>query len=184
MTLHLHYAGGDKPSLSALLLVVPRIAVAWYNVGLKLGAKDFTLNIIEQDHKGDQEKCCRVMLQKWLNARQDCGDCPRTWDALLPVVQNVVGCQASAFIKKEILNWKVEEGEPMEQGPVESECVCLYMLCAVTDQGQPAVCDIVCSMLFAASQLLAAAREMEDSCSMCLVCLYSSLSSHVYCMCV
>ena len=26
-------------------------------------------------------------------------------------------------------------------------CVCLFMLCAVMEQGQPAVCDFVCSML-------------------------------------
>ena len=107
-----------------------RIAVSWYAMGLKLGAKDFTLNLTEQSHSGDPLKCCREMLQNWLNGKQDCGDCLRTWDALLAVVQSVVGSEASAFIKREILKWE-EEGDPMEQGPAESEWS-VHSCCVVT----------------------------------------------------
>ena len=66
------------------------------------------------------------MLQNWLKGEQDCGNCPRTWDALLTIIQNVVGSQASAVIK-EILNWDEEEGEATGQRPAESECVCSFI---------------------------------------------------------
>ena len=112
------YVGGDKPSLNALLPVVPRIAMPWYALGLKLGAKVYTLDSIQQNHKDDLVKCCHEMLLNWLIGKRDCGDLPRTWDCLLQVVESVVGSEASAFIKSKILNW---EEQHMEQRPAESE---------------------------------------------------------------
>lgn len=108
-------------------------------MGLMLGAEDFTLEVTWQSHKGNPVDCCREMLENWLKGKQNCGTCSRTWDAFLPVVESVVGSDASAFIKKNILNW--EEEEPVEHRPAESE-FCSYMLCVVMDLGQLAVCDI------------------------------------------
>ena len=90
-------------------------------MGLKLGAKDFTLNVTERNHKGDSQTCCTEMLQNWLNGKQDCGELSRRWDCLLQVVKSVAGSEASAFMKREILNWEEGEGEPMEQGTAKSE---------------------------------------------------------------
>ena len=87
---------------------------------MSLGAKDHTLKLIEQNHKGDQEKCCTEMLQNWLNGKQDCGDCPRTWDAFLPKVQSAVGTEAIEFIRREILKWD-EDVQLMEEGTTESK---------------------------------------------------------------
>ena len=88
---------------------------------MELGAKDFTLNIIEQNHKGDSEKCCKEMLHNWLNGKTDCGNCSRTWDGLLPVVETVVGSETSFFIRKKVLNWEEEGLEPMENEITESK---------------------------------------------------------------
>lgn len=104
-----------------------RIAVSWYDLGLRLGAKYFTLNLVIQRHNGDPERCCSEMLQNWLNGKPDCGDCSRTWDDLLPMVQMVVGSEASSFIRMNVLNWE-EVGEAMEQETAESKYNWLYVL--------------------------------------------------------
>ena len=88
----------------------------WYALGLELGAKEYALDLILQNHKYDHGKCCREMLLNWLLGKQDSGDCPRTWNDLLRVVESVVGSKASTFIKREILNW---EEERMEVWPAE-----------------------------------------------------------------
>ena len=118
-----HYCsvGCEKPTLNALYPVLPRIAGSWYGLGMKLGAEHFTLNIIAQNHKGDLEKCCKEMLQNWLNGKPDCGNCSRTWDGLLPVVETVVGSEISCFIREKVLNWEEEGVVPMEQGITESK---------------------------------------------------------------
>ena len=110
-----------KPSLNTLQRVIPQLATEWNALGLELGAKGFTLVNIRVSNKDDPVKCCTDMLQNWLNGKQDCGNCPRTWNNFLPVVERVVGSEASTFIRKNILKWE-EEREPMEQGTAESKC--------------------------------------------------------------
>lgn len=117
--------GASKPSLTTLQLVIPRLANRWLPLGLQLGAKAFTLDNIKQSYRNDPEECCREMLKNWLNGKQDCGDCPRTWKAFLLVVERAVGTETSAFIKQNILTWEVE-GELIYQGPVESKCSWLF----------------------------------------------------------
>ena len=117
--------GVSKPSLNALQLAIPQLANRWYPLGLGLGAKTFTLDNIRQSHRNDPEECCREMLKNWLNGKQDCGDCSRTWKAFLPVVERVVGAETSAFIKQNILHWEVE-WEPIYQGSAESKCGWLF----------------------------------------------------------
>ena len=88
---------------------------------MKLGAKYFALDNIEKNHNGDLEKCCKEMLQNWLNGKPNCGNCSRTWDGLLPVVEKVVGSEISLFIKETVLNWEDEVVESMEQGTTEGK---------------------------------------------------------------
>ena len=90
--------------------------MSWYALGLKLGAKEYTLDSIQESHDDDHEKCCREMLLNWLLGKQDSGDCPKTWDDFLHKVESVVGSEASTFIRSNILNRK--KGQ-LEQRPAE-----------------------------------------------------------------
>lgn len=117
------FLGNSKPSLNALQLAVPRLANQWRELGLGLGAENFSLDNIQRNHVGELEvtqKCCSVMLQNWINGKPDCGNCPRTWNALLQKVQGVVGSEASDFIKRKILNWK-EDGALIDIDTTGSE---------------------------------------------------------------
>ena len=109
--------------MSALILVIPRIAVKWYALGLSLGVADHNLDNIKHSPNNGPEECCRMMLQKWRNGY---GCVPITWDGLLPVVQKMVGDDASSFIKKEILQWEEEEGKPLAKKPCKSEYPCCH----------------------------------------------------------
>ena len=108
--------------------VIPRIAVPWYALGLELGAKDYTLDLIQQSHKDDHEKCCREMLLNWLLGKQDSGNCPRTWNDLLRVIESVAGSKTCAFIK-EILNLEEEymDWQSAKGGPKLSAFVLSYL---------------------------------------------------------
>lgn len=99
--------------------------MAWRALGLKLGAKDYTLDLIQKSHEGDPERCCSEMLLNWLIGKQDCGDCPRTWDDLLKVIETEMGSEACAFIKKEILHWAEDQ---VERRPVEGTSVHFVLL--------------------------------------------------------
>ena len=112
--------------------------MSWYALGLKLGAKEYALDLIQESHDDDREKCCREMLLNWLLGNQDSGDCPRTWDDLLQVVESAVGSEASTFIKSNILNWK--KGQ-LEQRPAEGGTFSLsnsFVLCCVCVGGTSA----------------------------------------------
>ena len=56
------YTSSDKLSLNALVPMIPRIATSWYTIGLKLGARDFTLNLIKQSHKNVPQPYCNEKL--------------------------------------------------------------------------------------------------------------------------
>ena len=114
--------------------------MAWRALGLKLGAKDYTLDCIQQSHEGEPEKCCSEMLLNWLIGKQDCGDCPRTWNDLLKVIESEMGPEACAFIKKEILNWAEEQ---VERRPVEGTSVHFMLLCTVHSSCICASCSCV-----------------------------------------
>ena len=70
------------PSLKDLVRhVVPRIAPAWYDVGLQLDLEPDVLDEIEKE-KSDQP---RKMLAKWLQG----SSC--TWQSVLNAVENIRG---------------------------------------------------------------------------------------------
>lgn len=133
--------GGDKPLLKALLPVIPHLAVSWRALGLKLGAKDYTLDFIQQSHEGEPNQCCSEMLLNWLIGKQDCGDCPRTWDDLLKVIESEMGSEPCVFIKNEILNWTEEQ---TEWRPAEGTSVHFMLLYTVYSCCICASCSCVC----------------------------------------
>ena len=40
--------------------------VNWYSLGIKLGVEDHELRTIEQNHRGDNERCKHEVLSRWL----------------------------------------------------------------------------------------------------------------------
>lgn len=108
----------QKPTLNSLIKVIPRLAAKWFDLGLALGAKDFTLKNIKTD-KVDCEECCKEMLHNWCNGKPDCGSLEVTWETLLDKVESAVDSEASKYIRREIL--KIEdEANSQERGSSES----------------------------------------------------------------
>lgn len=119
--------------------MIPRLAANWYDVGLKLGAKAFTLNNIKATPKEVCE-CCKEMLQNWLNGKADCGvrDHPVTWETLLHAVECAVGSEASKYIRTEVL--KMEDGNGTLKRDSSEPCMCVwpnYSCCDVTPLSHP-----------------------------------------------
>ena len=66
--------GGQRPSLKLLYShVVPVAAKKWRELGVELLDTDseVVLGTIEANHPKDVEKCCKVMLEKWLETSLD-----------------------------------------------------------------------------------------------------------------
>ena len=71
-------------------LIVQRIAVHWYPVGLHLEIEIHTLNIIEADvYPPSVEKCCLTMFNKWLSHEKGTGPAPRLWRTVLKALKEV-----------------------------------------------------------------------------------------------
>ena len=72
------------------LIVVPRLASRWYDLGIQLGFKTFRLDTIRSNY-GNVEDHCRELFNAWLNGERFSGDLPRTWGSLLDAVERTVG---------------------------------------------------------------------------------------------
>ena len=73
--------GSDRPSLADLYdHVVNETAHKWRDLGVKLLRPDQEnlLNIIEADYPHDVVRCCKCVLEKWLNTTTDA-----TWNELI-----------------------------------------------------------------------------------------------------
>ena len=83
------------------LLVVPRVASQWYDLGLQLGFRDFRLNTIRSNY-GNVEDHSRELFSVWLNGERFSGDLPRTWEVLLDAVKRVAGTEVVDEIECEL----------------------------------------------------------------------------------
>ena len=83
------------------LMVVPRIAAQWYDLGLQLGFRDFRLNTIRSNY-GNVEDHCRELFNAWLNGERFSGELPRTWAILLEAVKRVGGSEVMEEIEVEL----------------------------------------------------------------------------------
>lgn len=129
------YVVHEKPTSNSLLPVIPHLAAKWYNLGLSLGAKDFTLNNIKETQKDDCEKCCQEMLQNWCNGKTDCGarGRPVTWETLLCAVESAINSETSTYIRREVL--KLEDRKnTLERGSSES--------CTIFKRPASPCCDV------------------------------------------
>ena len=65
-------------------IVVPRIAAEWNVVAYCMNFEIFEIKIIREKCRGDPEKCCIELLERWLQANS----C-RTWEMLLAMFKQV-----------------------------------------------------------------------------------------------
>ena len=75
--------GDDHPTLRDMyIVVVPRCAVKWRDLGLALGVESFHLDLIHVDHPNSCEHSCRLVLMRWLET-----DPSATWSKLIDAIE-------------------------------------------------------------------------------------------------
>ena len=58
--------------------------VKWHSLGVKLGLEDHELSSIDQDFRGDNERCKHEMLSRWLRSAK-----LPTWKAIVDALQQM-----------------------------------------------------------------------------------------------
>ena len=71
------------------------ITTQWRNLGLELVDSNKTLKVIEADHPSDVNACCRLMFEKWLEAKSDA-----SWSQLVIALENIKMYTAANAISK------------------------------------------------------------------------------------
>ena len=61
----------------------PKISTKWYDLGLQLGIKDYTLDEIKHNHRDEARTCCRETIRRWL---QNAGSAA-TWNNLIQALE-------------------------------------------------------------------------------------------------
>ena len=62
----------------------------WYELGLRLGLRKYTLDAIEVDHYRDVSRCLTECLFKWLRGADNVDSRGRaTWDSLSDALQSM-----------------------------------------------------------------------------------------------
>ena len=98
------YVGAEKPTIKLLMKYRGEIAPHWRDVGTQLLQEKYCykLDVIQEDHPNDVEKCCDKMFKHWLSV-----DVEANWnkliDALLFIQQNAI----AARVKQDVLIGKV-----------------------------------------------------------------------------
>ena len=70
-------------------LVIRKVALDWYSVGLHLEIEVINLQIIEADvYPPSVEKCCRTMFTRWLSHDEGTGGAPRLWRTVLKALKD------------------------------------------------------------------------------------------------
>ena len=64
-------------------LIVTQVAAKWQNLAIKLGVKDFLIDVISKNNRHDCEEACQDMLKRWLREERHTGGEGRTWSTLL-----------------------------------------------------------------------------------------------------
>ena len=76
------------------------IAPHWRNLGVQLLQEKYTnkLDIIQENHRGDIERCCTEMLKHWLNV-----DTKASWDKLIDALEKIEQNSLAEKIKEDII---------------------------------------------------------------------------------
>ena len=64
-------------------LIVTQVAAKWQNLAIKLGVKDFLIDVISKNNRNDCEEASQDMLKRWLREERHTGGEERTWSTLL-----------------------------------------------------------------------------------------------------
>ena len=64
-------------------LIVTQVAAKWQNLAIKLGVKDFLIDVISKNNRHDCEEACQDMLKRWLREERHTGGEERMWSTLL-----------------------------------------------------------------------------------------------------
>ena len=77
-----------------------RIAPHWSNLGVQLLQEQYAdkLDIIQENHRGDIERCCTEMLKHWLNV-----DTKASWDKLIDALEKIGQNSLAEKIKEDII---------------------------------------------------------------------------------
>ena len=72
--------------------VVEKFATKWKQLGSQLNVGEHLIRNIECDHRNDCERCCRVMLSRWLDETAH-----PTWGALINALDKVSDNAAGVY---------------------------------------------------------------------------------------
>jgi len=97
--------------------VIPKIAARWKDVADFLDYDLNTIDIIEDQCRGDCEKCSDKLFRNWLSTDHGVG--PKTWNTLLMRLRRVPALATATSEIKQALGFSDCQGHP------------LYKLCTV-----------------------------------------------------
>ena len=67
-----------------------RVAAEWYKLGIVLQVEAYVLNNIRANLvQQGVEKCCMDLFMRWLRGVKGTGSLPRTWDTIIPAVEEI-----------------------------------------------------------------------------------------------
>ena len=70
--------------------LVDRVAAEWYKLGIVLQVETYLLNNITANSvQQGVEKCCMDLFMRWLRGDRGTGSLPRTWDTIIPAVEEI-----------------------------------------------------------------------------------------------
>ena len=90
-----HQYHNDHPSQSPSIYqvqrdLVDRVAAEWYKLGIVLQVETYVLNNITVNSvQQGVEKCCMDLFVRWLRGDKGTGSLPRTWDTIIPAVEEI-----------------------------------------------------------------------------------------------
>ena len=99
------------------------VAPHWSNLGTQLLEEKYAnkLDIIQENHRGDVERCCTEMLKHWLNV-----DTKASWNKLIDAAEQIGQNSVAEKIKEDI---KEDEGISC----LLQCCICIVIYQLFTD---------------------------------------------------
>ena len=100
--IHSIFVNNTEPKIPDLLkFVIPKVAAHWEIVAYFLEFEASRVEIIEEKHLKNPEKCCREVFIHWLNSNE--GVNPKTWETLLKTLNDITELTAvTEQIEKEL----------------------------------------------------------------------------------
>ena len=92
---HPHQYHNDHPTQSPNIYevqrdLVDRVAAEWYKLGIVLQVETYVLNNITVNSvQQGVEKCCMDLFMRWLRGDKGTGSLLRTWDTIIPAVEEI-----------------------------------------------------------------------------------------------